>query len=46
MELAAFERATRPLSVHLDEVLKKMNVKSQSYHENHSLVTICTLAAR
>ena len=46
MELAAFERATRPLSVHLDEVLKKMNVESQSYHENHSLVTICTLAAR
>ena len=46
MELAAFERATGPLSVHLDEVLKKMNVESQSYHENHSLVTICTLAAR
>ncbi|CAH3103928.1 unnamed protein product [Pocillopora meandrina] len=32
MELAAFEKANGPLSVHLDEVLKKMNVERQAYH--------------
>ena len=32
MELAAFEKADGPLSVHLDEVLKKMNVERQAYH--------------
>ena len=32
MELAAFEKVNGPLSVHLDEVLKKMNVKRQAYH--------------
>ena len=32
MELAAFEKDNGPLSVHLDEVLKKMNVKKQVYH--------------
>ena len=35
MELAAFEKVNGPLSVHLDEVLKKMNVKRQAYHGNH-----------
>ena len=32
MELAAFEKVNGPLSVYLDEVLKKMNVKRQAYH--------------
>ena len=32
MELAAFEKANGPLPVHLDEVLKKMNVERQAYH--------------
>lgn len=32
MELAAFEKANGPLSIHLDEVLKKMNVERQAYH--------------
>ena len=32
MELAAFEKANGPISVQLDEVLKKMNVKRQAYH--------------
>ena len=32
MELAAFEKVNGPLSVQLDEVLKKMNVKRQAYH--------------
>ena len=32
MELAAFEKANGPLSVHLDEVLNKMNVERQAYH--------------
>nr|XP_058953172.1 uncharacterized protein LOC131780576 [Pocillopora verrucosa] len=32
MESAAFEKVNGPLSVHLDEVLKKMNVKRQAYH--------------
>ena len=32
MELAAFEKVNGPLSVHLDEVFKKMNVKRQAYH--------------
>ena len=32
MELAAFEKVNGPRSVHLDEVLKKMNVKRQGYH--------------
>ena len=31
MELAAFEKANGPLSVHLDEVLKKTNVERQAY---------------
>ena len=32
MELAAFEKANGPPSVHLDEVLKKMNMERQAYH--------------
>ena len=32
MELAAFEKFNGPISVHLDEVLNKMNVKRQAYH--------------
>ena len=32
MELAAFQKANGPLSVHLYEVLKKMNVERQAYH--------------
>ena len=32
MELAAFEKGNEPLSVHLDEVLKEMNVETQAYH--------------
>ena len=32
MESATFEKVNGPLSVHLDEVLKKMNVKRQAYH--------------
>ena len=32
MELAAFEKANGPLSVHLDEVLKKTNIERQAYH--------------
>ncbi|CAH3046047.1 unnamed protein product [Pocillopora meandrina] len=31
MELAAFEKANGPPSVHLDEVLKKTNVERQAY---------------
>lgn len=30
MELAAFEKANGPLPIHLDEVLKKMNVDRQA----------------
>ena len=32
MELAAFQKDNGQLSVHLDEVLKKMNVERQAYH--------------
>ena len=31
MELAVFEKANGPLSVHLDEILKKTNVERQAY---------------
>ena len=47
MELAAFEKANGPLIVHLDEVLKKNWIsRDKLTMENHSMVTMYTLAAR